>query len=52
MTACPACTCADALQNPAKVSADARRHYLSDNAEPILSAPQSRIVRGVIRNSI
>ncbi len=52
MTACPACTCADALQNPAKVSADAHRHYLSDNAKPMLSAPQSRIVRGVIRNSI
>ena len=33
MTACPACTCADALQNPARVSADAHRHYLSDNAE-------------------
>ena len=52
MTACPACTCADALQNPAKVSADAHRHYLSDNAKPMLSAPQSRIICGVIRNSI
>ena len=44
MTACPACTCADALQNPARVSADAHRHYLPDIAEPMLIAPESRVV--------
>ena len=52
MTACPACTCADALQNPAKASAGAHRHCLSDMAEPMLIAPQSRVLCGVIRNSI
>ena len=41
MTACPACTCADA-----------HRHYLPDIAEPMLIAPQSRVLCGVIRNSI
>jgi hypothetical protein len=34
------------LQNPTKVSADAHRHYLSDNAEPMLSAPESCVVCG------
>ena len=33
MTACPACTCADA-----------HRHYLPDIAEPMLIAPESRVV--------
>jgi hypothetical protein len=36
------------LQDPAKVSADAHRHYLSDNAGPKLSAPQSRVIRNSI----
>jgi hypothetical protein len=40
------------LQNPPKVSAHAHRHYLSDNAEPMLNARECRVACGVIRNSI
>jgi hypothetical protein len=53
VTAWQACTCADAckIRRRSALMLTAITYLnLSDNAEPKLSAPQFRIVRGVIRN--